>query len=230
MPVLEVIAASLDDALEAEDGGAGRLEVVAALGRGGLTPSLAVLDTILKRVRIPVRAMVRESESHVVSDGRVRAALLEAARAMAERPVDGIVFGALTADGRIDEPLLDEVAEIAGTRVTFHRAIEEARDLDAALAELGRRPFVDRVLYNGGQGTWTGRASRLTRLGSLIGPSIRFIVGGGVTHEALPVLASLTTPVDVHVGRLVRQPATETGRVSAKLVAAVAAQLRAPSA
>ncbi|HEX7085643.1 MAG TPA: copper homeostasis protein CutC [Vicinamibacterales bacterium] len=230
MPLLEVIAASLDDALEAEDGGAGRLEVVAALGRGGLTPSLAVLDTILSRVRIPVRVMVRESESHVVSDGRVREALLAAAHAMGQRPVDGIVFGALTGDGRIDEPLLDELAEVAGTRVTFHRAIEDVRDLEVALAVLGKRPFVDRVLYNGGPGSWPDRAARLTRLGALAGPSLRFIVGGGVTGDALPVLATLPIPVDVHVGRLVRRPATDAGRVSAPLVAAIVAQLRGTSA
>ncbi len=230
MPLLEVIAASLDDALEAEDGGAGRLEVVAALGRGGLTPSLAVLDTILSRVRIPVRVMVRESESHVVSGGRVREVVLAAARAMAQRPVDGIVFGALTGDGRIDEPLLDEVAAAAGTRVTFHRAIEDASDLEAALAVLGRRPFVDRVLYNGGPGTWPERAGRLTRLGTLTGPSLRFIVGGGVTAEALPVLAGLAAAVDVHVGRLVRRPATDAGRVAAPLVAAVVARLHGTSA
>ena len=36
--LLEVIATSLDDALAAEDGGAGRLEIVHDLERGGLTP------------------------------------------------------------------------------------------------------------------------------------------------------------------------------------------------
>jgi copper homeostasis protein len=228
MPLLEVIATSLDDALEAEDGGAGRLEVVAALSRGGLTPSLAVLDMILERVRIPVRAMVRESEPFVVADPRTRQALLEAARALSHRPVDGIVFGALTADGRVDEPLLDEIAAAAGARVTFHRAIEEAAGLEAALDTLRTRPFLDRVLYNGGGGAWDDRAARLIRLGRRFGPPLRIIVGGGVTEAALPVLAALDVPVDVHVGRLVREPGSDLGRVAAAKVAAVVARLRGP--
>src|SRR5690606_29460066 len=140
------------------------------------------------------------------------------------------LFRSLTGDGQIDEPLLDEVAAAAGTRVTFHRAIEDVPDLEAALAVLGRRPFVDRVLYNGGPGSWADRVARLARLGALAGPSLRFIVGGGVTAEALPVLAGLAMPVDVHVGRLVRRPATDTGRVSAPLVAQVVAGLRGSSA
>ncbi len=38
MPLLEVIACSIDDAIAAERGGAGRLEVVSSLEAGGLTP------------------------------------------------------------------------------------------------------------------------------------------------------------------------------------------------
>ena len=226
MPLLEVIATSLDDALAAEDGGAGRLEVVAALSRGGLTPSLAVLDAILRRVRIPVRAMVRESEPHIVADPRVRQALLAAARAMRDRPVDGIVFGALTVDGRVDAPLVDEIAAAAGARVTFHRAIEQAAGIEAALETLRARRVVDRVLYDGGRGAWDERAARLTRLGGRTGPSLRIIVGGGVTEAALPALAGLAIPIDVHVGRLVREPATDQGRVAAAKVAAVVTRLR----
>jgi len=46
-PVLEVIACSVADALEAQKGGASRLEVVRDLERGGMTPSLELVDRIL---------------------------------------------------------------------------------------------------------------------------------------------------------------------------------------
>jgi copper homeostasis protein CutC len=61
-PVLEVIVTSLDDAIEAERGGATRLEVVRDLDRGGLTPSLGLVHDIVAAVRIPIRVMVRESD------------------------------------------------------------------------------------------------------------------------------------------------------------------------
>ena len=42
-PLLEVIACSVADAVEAEKGGASRLEIVRDLGRGGLTPPLELV-------------------------------------------------------------------------------------------------------------------------------------------------------------------------------------------
>ena len=44
--LLEVIVSSLEDALEAEQGGAGRLEVVRNLELGGLTPSFEIVQRI----------------------------------------------------------------------------------------------------------------------------------------------------------------------------------------
>ena len=61
-PILEVIACSLTDAIEAEQGGAGRLEIVSELKRGGLTPSFDLVAEIKQRVAIPLRVMLRESE------------------------------------------------------------------------------------------------------------------------------------------------------------------------
>ena len=62
--LLEVIACSVNDALEAERGGAGRLEVVRELGKGGLTPALQLVEEITKVVSIPVRVMIREREGY----------------------------------------------------------------------------------------------------------------------------------------------------------------------
>ena len=69
---LEVIATSADDAVAAEEGGADRLELVTDLARGGMTPSLDVLDGVLAAVKVPVRVMLRESEAHEVSDPATR--------------------------------------------------------------------------------------------------------------------------------------------------------------
>src|SRR6188474_594629 len=64
---LEVIATSLEDAVEAEAGGADRIELVRDLAAGGMTPPLDLVDAVLSRVRIPVRVMVRHTVAHVVS-------------------------------------------------------------------------------------------------------------------------------------------------------------------
>ena len=226
MPViLEIIACSLDDAVAAEDGGASRLELVSALPRGGLTPSLAVLDAVLRRVSLPVRVMVRESTGHVVDGEAQRQAVVAAARDLAGRPIDGIVFGALE-EGSVDEPLLAAVARAAGCPVTFHRAFESVADPGAAIGTLKRHPQVDRILYNGGDGSWEQRAARIGTLAAVAGPSVRFIIGGGVTEHAIAALANVPEALDIHVGRLAREPATDLGRVSERRVATLVGLLR----
>jgi copper homeostasis protein len=51
MPLLEVIACSADDAVAAEQGGAGGLEIVRDLELGGLTPPLSVVHQVVSRFR-----------------------------------------------------------------------------------------------------------------------------------------------------------------------------------
>ena len=221
---LEVICTSVADARAAEEGGASRLELVASLDRGGLTPPLALVDAVLAAVRIPVRVMVRETDSHEIGDASTRAALVAAARAIGARAPDGIVFGAVSA-GRIDVPLLDAVASAAGRPLTFHRAFEAVRSAEAAIDLLAAHGAVDLVLCDGGPGSWPHRADRLAGWTARAGGRLRLMPGGGVTSEAIEPLAHRPEVVDLHVGRLVRQPPTVTGEVSAGRVAAVVDRL-----
>lgn len=227
---LEVIATSLEDALAAQHGGAARIELVAALDRGGLTPPMALVERVLAGVRIPVRVILRDAEAHEVPDPQARRKLVEQARAIGQHHVDGLVFGAV-ASGRIDQALLDAVAGAAGRPITFHRAFEALADPIAGLDLLARHPAVDRVLCDGGTGSWTKRAERLGAWSSRAGPGVLMMAGGGITDDALAPLSGVPALREVHVGRLVRVPATAAGAVSAARVAALVtrlAQLRLP--
>ena len=105
-PLLEVIACTVDDAVAAERGGADRIELVRALGRGGLTPDMALTAAVVDAVRIPVRVMIREDEPFVVSDPEVSQALCDVAGWMSGLAIDGLVLGFLDANGSVDEALL----------------------------------------------------------------------------------------------------------------------------
>ena len=92
--LLEVIVSSVEDALEAERGGAGRLEIVRNLELGGLTPSFETVQEICQRVALPVRVMLRCSESHIPGPHEVEM-LSRQAEALAALGVDGVVLGFL---------------------------------------------------------------------------------------------------------------------------------------
>ena len=63
MKLLEVIVTSVGEACEAEEGGAGRLELVRDLASEGLTPSSSIIEEVLAAVSIPVRVMLRDAHS-----------------------------------------------------------------------------------------------------------------------------------------------------------------------
>jgi copper homeostasis protein len=119
--LLEVIAETVEDAREAEQGGAARIELVRDLSRGGLTPPLALLEAVVKAVRIPVRVMVRESEPFELIDRGEIPRLQAAARSALDCGAAGLVLGFLR-DGAVDIETVRAVLDSLTAAVTFHRA------------------------------------------------------------------------------------------------------------
>src|SRR5690349_2474195 len=94
--LLEVITCSVEDAREAEVGGAGRLEVVRDLHLGGLTPSIELVRNILDAVSIPIRVMIRERNDYSAGTDAELKRLCSLAAELGSLPIDGLVMGFLT--------------------------------------------------------------------------------------------------------------------------------------
>ncbi|MGE0545817.1 MAG: copper homeostasis protein CutC [Kofleriaceae bacterium] len=221
-PVLEVIACSVDDAIAAAEGGAGRLEVVRELERGGLTPPVDLVRDIQRAVSLPLRVMVRESDAHgyTVRDRVEHDALCAAAKAFHALGVDGLVLGFLT-DGEVDLELTQSILDCApGVHATFHHAFDDAADQLRALERLKRCPQVDRVLTSGGPGDLSVKRDRLVRYTTAGESQITALVGGGVDRMLIESLAPAGLR-EFHVGRAARMDRQMSGRVSAALVRAL---------
>jgi len=217
--VLEVIVTSLEDAREAEAGGADRLEIVRDLGVGGLTPSLALVKEIVTGVATPARVMVRETANFLVHGKPEMDSLLRTMAELAQLPIDGVVLGFLKNRGvdlRTTERILREGPKV---RATFHRAFEETRAPFDDLAVLENLKQVDRILTSGGPGDWAEKAAKLEALQQACRGRITILAGGGMTLEGVRYLRKHTSLGEFHVGAAVRIPATLSGAVSAKQVA-----------
>ncbi|MBO7743263.1 copper homeostasis protein CutC [Paenibacillus sp. MWE-103] len=203
---IEVIATSGDDVIRACSGGADRIELVTGILEGGLTPSLGLLDYAASHADIPVHVMIRphsRSFRYDASDLLVmRRDIREARRAGAA----GIVIGALTPEGRVDRTaLLPLLEEAEGMNVTFHRAFDEARDLDEALDDVLLLPRVNRILTSGGQASAADAADVLARLsGRLAGSDVRVLAGSGLTPTSIGSFMARSGVREVHFGRGVR--------------------------
>ncbi|MCU1275241.1 MAG: copper homeostasis protein CutC [Bryobacterales bacterium] len=198
MPLLEVIACSLTDAIAAQTGGAGRLEIVRCPEVGGLTPPAALVREIVAEVSIPVRVMLRENSGFEVAGEVEVETLCRAAREFSQLGVDGVVFGFLR--GRdLDLPVTERVLSAAPTlKATFHRAFEELPDREAAVAALKRLHRFDRILVS------PGRVRNLNRLIESAAPELTLIAGGGLDRAALQPLLETTTIREFHFGRAAR--------------------------
>jgi copper homeostasis protein len=223
---LEVIVVSLQDAIEAEAGGADRLEMVSALELGGLTPDIELVKDVLQRAKIPVRVMLRATPD-MWSGGRAEKRILKSsAEAFAALPIDGLVLG-FVRDGKPDTAAMADILLAApGCRATFHRAFDEVADPIASIEELKGLGQVDRILTVGGQGDWLCRKKRLVEWQRAAEPSIRILTGAGLSPTVFSELAHTSELQEIHVGRAARVPPLVTGCVDREAVRSVKSALR----
>jgi len=222
--LLEVIVCSVDDAIAAERGGAGRLEIIHDYEAGGLTPSVDVVRKIAAAVNVPLRVMLRETEPFVVRDEREKERLCQAARVFADLGVECVVLGFLQ-DGPfgkvIDHDLLDRVlASAPKVKATFHRAFKELANPLRAIVELKRHPQIDRILTSVGADRGVEQLSRLTDLRHMAQPEIELVIGGGTDAEVIEWVKP-TGIREFHVGRAVRAERNIDGAILVERVAAL---------
>jgi len=223
--LLEVIVTSVEEAKEAEAGGADRVELVRAFEVGGLTPAPEVVEQVVRAVSIPVRVMLRENASMSAADAHEIGALQVRARQLAQLPIDGFVLG-FVKNGRLDLDTMGEVlTDASGCRVTLHRAFEQAGDAVATIQQVKSSPAIDRILTSGGDGSWRQRKARLLEWQAAAAPEIRILVGVGLSASRMTEIARYSEEFEFHAGRAARVPHTTSGTVSKELVAKLKALL-----
>jgi len=201
--IVEACVDSVESALAAERGGAGRLELCDALFDGGTTPSAGMIAACRERVSIPVFVIIRpRGGGFVYSEPEldVMRRDIVAARGLGAH---GVVIGVLRRDGRIDEDQARSLVGVAGDLpVTFHRAFDFAPDPGAALATL-ISAGVTRVLSSGGAPTAREGVGTLASLVAQAGDGLVVMAGGGVREENVKEIVDGSGVREVHV-RLTR--------------------------
>jgi copper homeostasis protein len=188
--LVEACVDSVESALAAERGGAGRLELCDALFDGGTTPSAGMIAACRERVSIPLFVIIRpRGGGFVYSDSEldVMRRDIVAARGLG---VDGVVIGPMRPDGSVDEEQTRSLVDTAdGLPVTFHRAFDFAG--------------ASRVLSSGGAPTAREGAGTLAGLVRQAGARLTVMAGGGVREENVRDIIATAGVREVHV-RLTR--------------------------
>ena len=189
--LLEICCGSLDDALQAEQGGAHRVELCSALFLGGLTPSLGAIVEAKARLRIPVMVMVRPRGGGFCYTAAEMAVMERDTAAAVEHGADGIVFGILNPDGTVDLERCKRMRKLIGNRpAVFHRAFDVTPDALRALDQLVEIG-ITRILTSGQEDNALEGAALIKRLIEYAGDRIEILPGGGIKpHTLLRVLES----------------------------------------
>jgi copper homeostasis protein len=179
-PRFELCATSLAAALAADRGGADRIELCSNLPVGGVSPDTFLLESVLAAISIPVHVLIRPRAGDFVFSSDEFLGMRREVEAVKAAGASGVAIGILLADGRVDVARTRELADLARPMsVTFHRAFDEATDLDEAL-EAVIETGAELLLTSGGAGDVMSGAAAIARLRRLAGTRLEIMAGGGL--------------------------------------------------
>ncbi|KAL7990707.1 hypothetical protein Chor_014137 [Crotalus horridus] len=145
--LMEVCVDSVESAINAERGGAGRLELCGNLMEGGITPSIGLLQVVKQCTRIPIFVMIRPRGGDFLYSDREIEVMKADIQLAKQYGADGLVFGTLTEDGYVDTELC--TALLAASRplpVTFHRGFERVLTSGCDSSALEGLPLIKRLI------------------------------------------------------------------------------------
>lgn len=200
---IEACCPDLSSVRTAVQTGAGRIELCEELGIGGVTPSETFLRQALDVAgRVPVNVLVRPRGGNFVYTPDEVEQMLRSIRMCRAAGANGVVIGALLADGSVDIGTVSRlVHEAEGLDITFHRAFDESADLAKALEDiigLG----IKRILTSGGCPTaYLGRFV-LRDLVIQAAGRITIMPGCGILPSNLNEIAAVTGATEFHGSKL----------------------------
>lgn len=195
---LEVVVYNIDSAIRAQEGGADRIELCDNPGEGGTTPSYGTIEVVRKALNIDVFVMIRPRGGDFLYSADEFYGMKRDIYQSQRLSVDGVVFGILTAEGRIDKVRCKELIEKSRPlKVTCHRAFDMTRDPAEALEDCIEVGF-DRILTSGGFSKAIEGAEGIAKLVQQAAGRISIMAGSGVNEEVVSEIVGITKVKEVH--------------------------------
>ena len=181
--LIEVVASTVHSCVEAELGGASRIELCSALGAAGITPSSGLLEVIKRHISIPVYVMIRPREGDFTYSASELEVMKREIDLLGESGADGFVFGILSEQGTIDTKATGQLVNHCDDKpVTFHRAIDCTENLLASLAEIASCGC-ERILTSGGKKSGPEGKEMILAMHEIAEGKIIIMPGGGIRPD-----------------------------------------------
>ncbi|HOK60059.1 copper homeostasis protein CutC [Tenuifilum sp.] len=189
MFTLEVCANSVESAINAQKGGANRIELCENLYVGGTTPSFGCIAETLNQLNIPVHVLIRPRPGDFVYSEMEFRQMLRDIEACKKLGVKGVVSGILRANGTLDKERTKELVWAAKPMTfTFHRAFDIMPEPFKALNEI-IECGCNFLLTSGQKNKAVDGLDLIRQLIAEGGNKIALIAGGGINHSNILELA-----------------------------------------
>jgi len=197
--IIEICANSVQSCIEAEAGGANRVELCAGIPEGGTTPSYGTIRLVQQLTsKININIIIRpRGGDFLYTDTEVKTMLYDIEMAK-QLHVHGVVFGCLTKQGAIDVPLMHRLIEASKPlSVTCHRAFDVCRDPYVALEQLIALGCA-RILTSGQQPDAVLGIPHLKELVHRAADRIIIMPGCGVREDNIALIEAGTGAKEFH--------------------------------
>lgn len=191
--ILECCVDSVESAIEAQKGGADRLELCSNLIIGGTTPTLALFKEIRKVTSIPIHVLIRPRFGDFLYSDKEASVILQEIIQFRDAGADGVVIGSLKPDGKLHlEHMKAFIANAGKMSITLHRAFDMCADPIKTLQE-AMDLHVNTILTSGQADSWKQGLPLLKQLDELTRASLLQIMpGAGINAEGIRTLLEET--------------------------------------
>jgi len=195
----EICIDSVQSAINAQEAGANRVELCDNLFEGGTTPSAGMIKQVKSKApQVLLFVIIRPRGGdflYTKEELNVMIADIEIAKSLG---ADGIVSGALTAEGNIDIQATKQLIQASGNLpFTFHRAFDMCKNPEEALEQLislGTK----RILTSGMKQTADLGQETIAKLVKQANDRVTILVGSGIKPNNIANIAQSTLANEFH--------------------------------
>lgn len=195
---IEVCAFNLESCINAEKGGAGRIELCGNPTEGGTTPAPGVLIQARKLVGIQLYPIIRPRGGYYLYSADEIESIHQDILFCKSIGCDGISIGAQKIDGTIDLDLCKRFVEWAyPMKASLNKAFDLSPDLQQSLEDAIDAGF-ERILTSGGKKAAIDALDILADLMKQAADRITIMPGCGLRSHNVAAIAAATQATEYH--------------------------------
>ena len=208
---VEIVVYNIESAMNAQKGGADRVELCGNPIEGGTTPSYGTIEVVRQALSIDVYVMIRPRGGDFVYSSYDYFAMRRDIEMCKRASVDGVVLGVLHPDGSLDKKRCNKLIDFARPlKVTCHRAFDVSNDLNQTLEDCIEVGF-DRILTSGGKAKAVDAIDTLHELVQKAGDRIAIMPGSGVREDNILTIVQQTGAREIHFSGAHYKPSQDQG-------------------